>query len=95
VSQEKKPQLVWSGRPVGTYGHPHTVGNERLQRHEFGVSFFAQSQDEQDRAAIIWFLLLMQKKIGFFIVWRYSRFTQFIQSVSCASLIYNLVKKLN
>jgi len=46
VGQEKKPQLVWSGRPA------HTIINERLHRHEFGVSFFAQSQDEQGRAAV-------------------------------------------
>jgi len=41
VGQEKKQQLVWSGRPA------HTIINERFHRHEFGVSFFAQPQDEQ------------------------------------------------
>jgi hypothetical protein len=50
---KKKPQHVWSGRPVGTHGHPHTAVNERLHRHEYGVSFFVQSQDEQDRAAFM------------------------------------------
>jgi len=46
VGQEKKPQLVWSGRPA------HTIINEWLHRREFGVSFFAQSQDEQGVAAV-------------------------------------------
>jgi hypothetical protein len=30
----------------------HTIINERLHQYEFGVSFFAQSQDDQDRAAV-------------------------------------------
>jgi hypothetical protein len=47
VSQVKNHNLY------GAVGQPHTVVNERIHRHEFGVLFFAQSQDEQDRAAII------------------------------------------
>ena len=47
----------------GAVGQPHTVVNERLHRHELGVLFFAQSQDEQDRAAIIIVMGILQ--IGF------------------------------
>jgi hypothetical protein len=57
---------VWSGRPVGTHGGPHTVVNVRLPPYDFSASFFAQPQDEQDSAIFIWFLLLMQKKNGLF-----------------------------
>jgi hypothetical protein len=78
---------VWSGRPVGTHGGPHTVVNVRLPPYDFSASFFAQPQDEQDSAIFIWFLLLMQKKMGFFIVWRYNRQPQFSQSAGCAYLI--------
>ena len=42
----------------------HNVVNVRLHRHEFGVSILlAQSQDEQDRAAIIIVMGILQ--IGF------------------------------